>query len=211
MLVDHHRRSFNSEFLSASQSDINNGKHDLRQIFQYFRTTMLSMIRPILRYGDSVLHNQAENVTDLTLDIEKLVEDLIETMYAAPGVGLAAPQVGVPLRIFVADPSAGRNVNDLVIMINPELVTTEGIQTEDEGCLSVPGFNATVSRPLRSVVRGLNLEGESHEIEGAGLLARIFQHELDHLNGSLFLDRLRGLKRQIIVRKINKLRRTGKW
>ena len=169
------------------------------------------MIRPILRYGDDVLHRPAENVTELTTDIQTFVDDLIETMYAAPGVGLAAPQIGVPLRIFVADPSVGRNPDDLIIMINPEIVEREGVQTEEEGCLSVPGFDATVARPARAVVRGLDREGESYKIEGTGLLARALQHEIDHLDGSLFVDRLRGLKRQMIVRKINKLRRTGKW
>ena len=169
------------------------------------------MIRPILRYSEGVLHRRADAVGDITTEIDRLIEDMIETMYAAPGVGLAAPQIGVPLRIFVADLSAGRNLNDLIVMINPELVERDGVQQEEEGCLSVPGFNATVPRPARAVVRGLGREGVGHEFEGSDLLARVFQHELDHLDGTLFLDRLRGIKREMIIRKINKLKRTGKW
>ena len=169
------------------------------------------MIRPILRYGDDLLHQRAANVDSLTTDIDTLIGDMIETMYAAPGVGLAAPQIGVPLRIFVADPSAGHDLADLIVMVNPELVEGEGVQQEEEGCLSVPGFNATLARPVQAVVRGLDRTGEVREVEGTGLLARTFQHELDHLDGTLFVDRLRGLKRQMIVRKIAKLKRSGKW
>ena len=169
------------------------------------------MLRPILHYGDEALRQQAADVVDVTADVRSLIDDMLETMYAAPGVGLAAPQVGVPLRVFVVDPSAGRNADDLVVMINPAVVEQEGVQNEEEGCLSVPGFNAKVRRPAHLVVRGLDHEGEPIEVEGTGLLARAFQHELDHLDGALFLDRLRGLKRELIVRKIHKLQRTGKW
>ena len=136
---------------------------------------------------------------------------MIETMYAAPGVGLAAPQVGVPLRIFVVDLSIGRDPKGLIVMINPEFVERDGVQTEEEGCLSVPGFNATVVRPSRVVIKGLDRDGESHQREGTGLLARAFQHEMDHLDGTLFVDHLRGIKRDLIVRKIRKLTRSGKW
>ncbi|MCE2514975.1 MAG: peptide deformylase [Acidobacteria bacterium] len=169
------------------------------------------MIRPIVRYGDEVLRRRAEDVAELTAEVRSLIDDMVETMYAAPGVGLAAPQVGVPLRVFVADPSVGRNVDDLVVLVNPAVVEKEGVQSEEEGCLSVPGFAAKVRRPSRLVVRGLDRDGETIEVEGTGLLARALQHELDHLDGSLFLDRLRGLRRELIVRKIHKLQRTGKW
>ncbi len=169
------------------------------------------MIRPIVRYGDEVLRRRAEDVAELTAEVRSLIDDMVETMYAAPGVGLAAPQVGVPLRVLVADPSVGRNADDLVVLVNPALVEEEGVQTEEEGCLSVPGFAAKVRRPSRLVVRGLDRDGETIEVEGTGLLARALQHELDHLDGSLFLDRLRGLRRELIVRKIHKLQRTGKW
>ena len=169
------------------------------------------MIRPVVRYGDTDLRKRAANVGEITPDINTLIDDMIETMYAAPGIGLAAPQVGVGLRVFVIDTSSGRNPDDLIVMINPEIVEREGTQTDEEGCLSVPGFEAAVLRPQRAVVRGVDRAGQPYEIEGTGLLARAFQHELDHLDGTLFLDRLRGIKRELIVRKINKMRRAGKW
>ena len=169
------------------------------------------MIRSIVRYGDAVLRRPADPVVEFTADLRSLIDDMIETMYAAPGVGLAAPQVGVPLRVFVADPSIGRNPEALVVFVNPAVVEEEGVQSEEEGCLSVPGFAAKVRRPSRLVVRGLDGDGEPHEVEGTGLLARVLQHELDHLDGSLFLDRLRGLQRELIVRRIHKLQRAGKW
>jgi peptide deformylase len=169
------------------------------------------MIRPILRYGASVLHEQARPVEALTPEIDRLVNDMIETMYAAPGVGLAAPQVGVPLRIFIVDVSVGRDPDGLLVFINPEFVERDGMQLEEEGCLSVPGFNATVVRPSRVVVKGRDRQWQEQQREGTGLLARAFQHEMDHLDGQMFVDRLRGIKRDMIVRKIRKLTRAGKW
>jgi peptide deformylase len=169
------------------------------------------MIRPILKYGDSVLHEQAKPVDAITPEIERLIDDMIETMYAAPGVGLAAPQVGVPLRVIVIDISVGRDRSGPIVMVNPEFVERDGMQLEEEGCLSVPGFNATVVRPARVILKGLDRSGAEHQREGAGLLARAFQHEMDHLEGTLFVDRLRGIKRDLIVRKIRKLTRAGKW
>jgi peptide deformylase len=169
------------------------------------------MIRPILKYGDSVLHQEARPVDALTPEVERLVDDMIDTMYAAPGVGLAAPQVGVPLRIFVVDVSVGREADGLLVFINPDFVERDGTQIEEEGCLSVPGFNATVMRPSRIVLKGRDREWREHQREATGLLARAFQHEMDHLDGMLFVDRLRGLKRDLIVRKIRKLTRAGKW
>ena len=169
------------------------------------------MIRPILRYGEQALHHPAMPVTDITPDVQQLIDDMVQTMYAAPGIGLAATQIGVPLRIFVADVSGGQKQVDLVAFINPQLVEADGAQYEDEGCLSVPGFNATVARPTRTVVKGLTRDGDEQVMEGTGLLARCFQHELDHLDGTLFVDRLRGLQKALIVRRIKKLTRTGKW
>ena len=169
------------------------------------------MIRPILRHGAGVLHQPAKPVVEITADIQQLVDDMVQTMYAAPGIGLAAPQIGVALRIFVADVSFGRNPADLLCFINPEFVERDGMQLEDEGCLSVPGFNATVARPSRVVMKGLDRTGQEQRIEGIGLLARCFQHEMDHLEGVLFVDRLRGLQKDLIVRKIHKLSRAGKW
>ena len=169
------------------------------------------MIRPILRYGEQPLHQAAAEVTDFDDDLQRLVDDMIETMYAAPGIGLAAPQVGVGLRIFVVDLSLGHKADDLKVFINPSFVEREGMQLEEEGCLSVPGFNATVARPLRAVVKALDRDGQEQIVEGTELLARAFQHEMDHLEGTLFLDRVRGIKRDLIVKKIKKLSRAGKW
>jgi len=169
------------------------------------------MLRPILRYGDPPLHRKAEPVAAITPDIDRLIDDMIETMYAAPGIGLAAPQIGVALRIFVIDLSVGHESDGLLTFINPEFVERDGMQLEEEGCLSVPGFNATVVRPARATVRGLDRGGETIQKEGTGLLARAFQHEMDHLDGMIFVDRLRGIKRDLIVKKIRKLTKSGKW
>jgi len=169
------------------------------------------MIRPIVRYGTEVLHAPASVVREITPEVQQLIDDMIQTMYAAPGIGLAATQVGVPLRIFVADISVGSNPSDLLVFINPEFVARDGMQLEEEGCLSVPGFNATVARPARATMKGLNRQGDEQVVEGTGLLARCFQHEMDHLDGTVFVDRLRGLQKDLIVRKIKKLARSGKW
>ncbi len=169
------------------------------------------MIRPILKYGDSTLHQPAADVPTVNPVIERIIDDMIDTMYAAPGVGLAAPQIGVPFRIFVIDVSIGRDPESLIIMVNPEFVSRDGMQLEEEGCLSVPGFDATVVRPMHAVVKGLDRSGHEHQREGTGLLARAFQHEMDHLDGRLFIDHLRGIKRDVIVRRIRKLSRAGKW
>jgi peptide deformylase len=169
------------------------------------------VIRPILRYGADVLHAPAAPVREITPEIQQLIDDMIQTMYAAPGIGLAAPQVGVPLRLFVCDISVGRNPADLMAFINPEFVERDGMQLEEEGCLSAPGFNATVARPSRAILTGRDRTGEERTVEATGLLARCFQHEMDHLEGTLFIDRLRGLQKDLIVRKIRKLSRAGKW
>ena len=169
------------------------------------------MIRPILKYGDTILHDPARVVDVVTPEIRHLINDMIETMYAAPGVGLAAPQIGVPLRIFAVDVSVGRDPSGLLVFINPEFVERDGVQLEEEGCLSIPGFEATVVRPARVVIKGLDRDGGPQQREGTALLARAFQHEMDHLDGTLFVDRLRGIKRDLIVRRIKKLTRAGKW
>ena len=169
------------------------------------------MIRPILKFGDQILHEPAKGVDAITPDVDQLIGDMIDTMYAAPGIGLAAPQVGIALRILVVDVSIGRDPSGLIVMVNPEFVERDGMQLEEEGCLSVPGFNATVVRPSRAVIKALDRVGTPCLHEGTGLLARAFQHEMDHLDGQLFVDRLRGIKRDLIVRKIRKLTRAGKW
>ena len=169
------------------------------------------MIRPILRYGERPLHTPATDVVTFDDGFQRLVDDMIETMYAAPGIGLAATQVGVAQRVFVIDLSLGRTSGELIVMANPSFVTREGTQLEEEGCLSAPGFNATVVRPQRAVVKGLDRFGAEQTIEGRDLLARAFQHEIDHLDGLVFIDRLRGIKRDLMVRKIQKLKKSGRW
>ena len=169
------------------------------------------MLRPILRYGADALHTTAKPVDDFGTDLHTLIDDMIETMYAAPGVGLAAPQVGIALRVFVADPSSGRSTSDLRVLVNPEIVEQEGDQREEEGCLSLPGFTARVVRSAQVVLEGLDRDGTPVRLEGEGLVARVFQHELDHLAGTLFVNRLQGISRDLIVRRVRKLQRLGKW
>ncbi len=169
------------------------------------------MLRPILRYGADTLQAATRPVDDFGTDLQTLIDDMIETMYAAPGVGLAAPQVGVALRVFVADPSSGRSTSELRVLVNPEIVQQEGAQREEEGCLSLPGFTARVARSAQVVLRGLDRDGTPVQLESEGLAARVFQHELDHLDGTLFVNRLQGIKRDLIVRRVRKLQRAGKW
>src|SRR5215510_11966531 len=169
------------------------------------------MIRPIVLYGSDVLEKPAEEVQNITDEEVQLIKDMAETMYKAPGVGLAANQVGVPKRIMVTDPSAGEKRNELITIINPEIVDSDGEQYEEEGCLSVPGFSAEVIRPKRVVLRGVDLDGKEVVVEGSDLLARAFCHEMDHLNGVFFLDHLSFIKRDIIKRRIKKMMREGKW
>ena len=169
------------------------------------------MRRPILRYGDPLLHRRAAPVEAVTPAIETLIDDMRETMHGAAGVGLAAPQVGESLRLCLVDLSAGRRPDQLLVLINPEMVTCEGMQLKEEGCLSVPGIEATVARPLKVSVRAMDRDGDVREIHAEGLLARALQHELDHLDGILFLDRLRPMYRWTLTRRIKRLRRAGKW
>jgi len=169
------------------------------------------MIRPIVKYGYPVLTRPAEGVTDVTDETRRLIDDMIETMYAAPGIGLAAPQIGVPLRVCVIDITGGRRGGEVITLVNPQFVERTGMQLEEEGCLSLPGHNATVARPERAVVRGLDRNGREITIDGTGLLARALQHEIDHLDGTLFVNRLRGLTRDLILRKVRKQQRAGTW
>jgi peptide deformylase len=169
------------------------------------------MLRPIVRYGHAALQVPAHPVTSFDSDLWRLIDDMVDSMYAAPGIGLAAPQVGVGLRVCVIDLSVGKRGGDLVTLINPEFTEREGMQLEEEGCLSVPGFAATVARPARVVVKALDRQGRPTTVEGTDLLARALQHEIDHLDGVLFLDRLRGVRRDLITRRIRKLQRAGRW
>jgi peptide deformylase len=150
-------------------------------------------------------------VRAITADVQRLIDDMIETMHAAPGVGLAAPQVGVAQRIFVIDLSVGARPSELHVLINPQLLERDGLQLESEGCLSLPGFTATVPRPARVVVRGLDRSNHVRDIEGTGLLARALQHEMDHLEGRLYVNRLPRLRRTIMLRRLRWLQARGDW
>jgi peptide deformylase len=169
------------------------------------------MLRSIVLYGAEVLEKPAEKVTNITDAEVRLVQDMVETMYKAPGVGLAANQVGISKRILVTDPSSGEKRNQLITIVNPEIVVAEGEQYEDEGCLSVPGFSASVVRPQKVILSGVDLDGKEITVEGKDLLARAFSHEMDHLNGVFFLDHISFLKRDMIKRKIRKLMKQGEW
>ena len=169
------------------------------------------MLRPVLRLGAPALRQPALDVAAITPEVVALVGDMIATMYGAHGIGLAAPQVGAPLRIFVIDLSLGRDPVALRVCINPVWEARDGMQLEEEGCLSVPGFTATVARPERAAVTALDLSGARRLVEGTGLLARALQHEMDHLDGRMFVDRLRGISRAMILRRIHKLERAGHW
>lgn len=169
------------------------------------------MVRPILRYGAHALTTSAREVEEISEDTRSLVTDMVETMYAAKGIGLAAPQLGVSQRIFVVDLSAGQRPWELQTFINPVVLSREGMQLAEEGCLSVPGFSATVARPERLVVRAADVEGRVRTVEAAGLMARAFQHELDHLEGRLFVKRLKTLQRRWIDTLIDRRARAGRW
>lgn len=158
-------------------------------------------VRPICAYPEAVLRQKAKPVENIDDDLQRLIDEMIETMYAAPGIGLAAPQVGVSLRLFVVDITSGQDVNALQIYINPEIVATEGRVREEEGCLSVVGVAGATPRAERVVLRGLNREGDTAEVAADGLLARAFQHEFDHLNGMLFFDRMGVVGRDLMKRK----------
>ena len=169
------------------------------------------MVRPILKLGAPALQRPAAAVADFAGETQQIIDDMIETMHAAPGIGLAAPQVDVDLRLFVVDLSVGRTASDLQVFINPEIVERDGMQLEEEGCLSVPGFTASVLRPARIVVRAQERDGARRTVEGTGLLARALQHEMDHLDGLLYVRRLRALQRVSIERRVRRLGRLGRW
>ena len=162
------------------------------------------MTPPILTYGHPILRQATQPVTNITGELDRLIDDMVATMYDAPGVGLAANQVGSLHRLFVANPSEDHDPGKLLVMINPELVVSDGEAVTEEGCLSIPEFREDVRRARRVVVRALDRTGRPIQIEAEDLLARIFQHELDHLNGVLFVDRLSPAKRDIIHRKLKK-------
>ncbi len=170
------------------------------------------MVHKILKYGEAILEQKAEPVNDFdTPELTELIANMWETMYAAKGVGLAAPQIGVGKRISVIDISIGEDESKKIVIINPEIVSKEGKQTGEEGCLSIPGFREPVTRASKVSVRAQNEKGETVELSGDELLARAFEHEIDHLNGVLFIHHLSALKRDLIRRKIKKLQKAGEW
>ena len=169
------------------------------------------MIYPITKHGAAVLESPTKQVEKFDDDLAKLCEDMFESMYVAQGVGLAATQIGFSKRLAVIDVSVGKNPEAKLVLANPEIIYTEGDQREEEGCLSLPGFRGNVLRPAYVTVRAQNLKGEVYEMRGEGLLARAFCHEVDHLNGMLFIQHLSMLKRDLIKRRIRKLRKTGDW
>jgi peptide deformylase len=168
-------------------------------------------IYPIVKYGDPILEKSTPLVKKFDAELEELAEDMFASMYAASGVGLAAPQIGLSLRLAVVDVTAGKNPEAKIVLANPEIIHFEGEKREEEGCLSIPGFRGYVLRPQFVTVRAQNAKGESFEIRGEDLLARAFCHEIDHLNGILFIQHLGMLKRDLIKRKIKKLRKQGEW
>ncbi len=169
------------------------------------------MIYPIVKFGDPVLEKIAEPVTVFDEELKKLIDDMFESMYAAHGVGLAAPQIGISKRIAVIDITFKEDANAKLVLINPEIIRTEGKQTQNEGCLSLPEFREPVSRARRATVRAQDVQGKFFETAGEDLLARAFQHEIDHLNGRLYIHHISGLKRDLIKRKVRKLVKAGEW
>jgi peptide deformylase len=169
------------------------------------------MILPILKYGAPPLRTMSKPVESFTSDLEEIAKNMIETMYSSPGIGLAAAQIGINIRLATIDLTVGEEENGKIIICNPEIVSVEGEQKSDEGCLSIPDFSDTVERPLKMLIRGQNLHGDEVKYEAEGLLARCFSHEIDHLNGVLFIDHLSPLKRSLIRNKIKKLTKAGEW
>ena len=169
------------------------------------------MIYPIVKWPDPVLEKVGAPVEKFDEELKKLTDDMFESMYAAQGVGLAAPQIGLSIRLSVIDVTLGKNPEARLVLANPEIVYVEGEQREDEGCLSLPSFHGTVTRPQFVTVRAQDVNGKTFDMRGEGLLGRAFCHETDHLNGILFIQHLGMLKRDLIKRKIRKLIKAGEW
>jgi len=169
------------------------------------------MIYPIVKFGDPVLEKRAEPVTGFDDTLKKLVDDMFESMYAAKGVGLAAPQIGISKRLAVIDITFKEDPAAKLVLVNPEIIHSEGRQRQSEGCLSIPEFREEVTRPFKVTVRAQDVEGKFYEKTGEELLARAFLHETDHLNGKLYISHISALKRDLIKRKIRKLVKAGEW
>jgi peptide deformylase len=168
-------------------------------------------ILPILRFPHDILLTESDEVGEITSDLGRLFGDMIETMHDAPGVGLAANQIGVTRMVAVVDLTCGEDPEQIIVLINPRILENSGGYVEEEGCLSLPGFTEKVRRPDRCVVEAMDLDGKVRTLEGTGLLARAFNHEVDHLHGRLFIEHLSPLKRRFIKRKVQKKMRAGDW
>lgn len=168
-------------------------------------------VRPILVYGDPRLEAENLRVTEFGEDLQGLIADLFETGWKAPGLGLAAPQIGVNLRLATVDLSVGKNPDNKIVLANPEIVSTEGKVSLEEGCLSFPGLFTTINRPRQLVVRAQDEHGKWRSIDADGLFAQAVCHEVDHLDGRLLVHHLRGLKRQLFMRRVAKMRNLGVW
>jgi len=169
------------------------------------------MILKVVKYPEPVLSQPGEPVTDFDAELKKLVDDMFETMYASQGIGLAAPQVAVSKRVTVVDLSQGKDPAQKLVLVNPEVTFREGKQYEEEGCLSFPEIREKVQRAAKVRIRAQDLKGKWFEMDGEELLSRAFQHEIDHLDGMLFIFRMSSLKRDLVLRKIRKMQREGTW
>jgi len=169
------------------------------------------MIYSIVKYGNPVLEKQAAPVTVFDEELQKLVDDMFESMYAAHGVGLAAPQIGISKRLAVIDTTFKEDPDAKLVLANPEIIHSEGRHTQNEGCLSIPEFRESVTRPRKVTVRAQDVKGNFFEKTGEELLARAFLHETDHLNGKLYISHISALKRDLMKRKIRKLMKAGEW
>jgi peptide deformylase len=169
------------------------------------------MIVPVLRYGAPELRSVSKPIERFGDALDEIVKNLFDTMYGSPGIGLAAAQIGINSRIATIDLTVGEDPGQRIILCNPEIVSTEGEQKSDEGCLSIPDFSDTITRPQKMVVRGMDKNGVEITIEAEGLLARCLSHEIDHMNGVLFVDHLSPLKRKLIRNKIKKMAKAGDW
>jgi len=169
------------------------------------------MVYPIVKFGNPVLEKPAARITQFDDELRKLADDMFDSMYAAHGVGLAAPQIGISKRIAVIDVSFQEDPDGKIVLVNPEIVHVEGRLTSNEGCLSLPEFREKVTRPRKVTARAQTLTGETFEVTGEELLARALVHETDHLNGKLYISHISALKRDLIKRKVRKLMKTGEW